>query len=307
MPFALEPQAALRAAAWVALLGVGLWVVAQRRDAAGRAFALWAAVWGGGVQLLLSVQAMATDAATQQLLYRSAYYAILFSTPAFLGVLVWAPSPGAQAPRLRALVLLAGVVAELAFALDHGAFLAERVEGARYVPTNAGAMQAGFPAAVWTGFLAGLVGLGLRAPRLDPAAQRSAAWLMAGLALFAADRFLRTAMLWVRDPATLGEPPEGWVFGLFMLALGAATLWMVARALPLPGARVVRLAALAGAAAGSTALFTFGLAGPAGIPVLVSALLGPAYGALLAKGVLLAPRPILAVAQRDRLALLSEA
>lgn len=289
MAFDLQAAPFLRALAWAALVALGLWVWAKRPDAAGRAFAYWAFVWGGGVQLTLAVQAMATDAPTQQLLYRVAYYAILASTPAFIALLLFAPRRAARATPVVGVLLGLTVLAALAFALDHGAFLAEAVTDGAYTPTNAGPMAFGFPVLVWSGFLAGMLWLAWRAPSW-PARERTAAtWLMAGLALFAADRCVRTFAMAVRDPATLGAPPEGWVYGLFMAAFGVAALLMVLRTRALPDGANVGLAALLGGALGATAMVTYGIGGGTTIPVVVSAMLGPLYGALMAEGVRCAP------------------
>lgn len=307
MAIELQLAPGLRLLAWLALLGIGLWTWARRPDAAGRAFAFWAVVWAWGVQGVLSLQAMATDAATQQWLYRVAYYSILFSSSAFLVVLVHAPRRVARARAWLTALLTPPLVAALAFAWAHGAFITESLGVGAYSAANTAPLQVGFPAAVWTGFLAAMLWLGWRAPSLEPRARGSATWMMAGLALFAADRFARTAALWVRDPATLGEAPEGWVYGLFMLGFGVAVLWMVLRARPIPEGANVTLAALAGAAVGFTAIATFGVAGGTTVPVLLSALLGPLYGALLAIGVLEAPADSVAYARRGRAAVLTEA
>lgn len=284
---ALELQAvpALRAVAWALLVALGLLVWARRPDAAGRAFAFWAFVWGGGIQLVLAAQEMATDLATQQVLYRAAYYAVLASSPAFLALLLYVPRRAPRATLLLAAALAAAVLGGLAFALDHGAFLAETYEGG-YAPANVGAMAFLFPAAVWSGFLAGMLWLGWRAPAMPPAARDAATWIMAGLALFAADRAARTAALGLRDPATLGAPPEGFVYAGFMAAFGLAAAWMAWRTRGLADGANVGFAALVGGAVGATAMVTYGWAGGATtFPVLMSALLAPAYGALVALGV----------------------
>jgi hypothetical protein len=304
----LQAAGALRLMAWGLLLALGAWGLAKRPDAAGRAFAFFAVVWAGGIQVVLVLQAAATDAATQQFLYRLAYYAILASTSAILAVVLYAPERLARANVLLAAVLALPVVLALSFASDHQAFLVERFDGGAYDQQNTAAMQVGFPVLVWSGFLLSMLWLGWRAPALPGPSRGSAGWLIAGLGLFAADRSARTATAWVRDPASLGPGLEGQVYGLFMLAFGAAALWMVLRARGLPGP--VRLAALGGAAVGATSIATFGqpaLGGGLAFGVLLSALLAPAYGYLLWRGVAAAPSESLAYGRQGRTAVMVEA
>ena len=305
MPFEFQAVPALRAAAWILLLALALRVLLRRPDAAGRAFAFWAFVWAGGIQLVLSLQVMATDAPTQQVLFRAAYYAILVGTPAFLLLLLYVPRRQSFAtPAAAGLLALAALLC-ITFAGSHGAFLAEAVVDGTYASANAGAMQFLFPVVVWGGFLAGMAWLAWRVPHLEGAARRSATWVMAGLALFAADRFARTAALWVRDPSTLGAPPEGQVYGLFMLAFGVAVVAMALRTRALPDGANVGLAALLGGAVGATAIATFD--GATTVPVLLSALLAPLYGALIAQGVREAPAEAEVPARAGRAAVLTEA
>lgn len=310
MAFQLDPVSALRTVAWGALLLVGLWVFARRPDAAGRAFALWAVVWAGGIQLVLSLQSMATDAATQALLYRAGYYAILLSSSSFLALLAYAPRRAPRANLLAALALAPGLLAAALFALDHRAFITETVQGGAYAAPNAGAMAWLYHVFIWSGFLVGMLWLGWRAPALPPRARHAASWLMAGLAVFAGDRFARTATWWVRDPRTMPGPPEGWVYGFFMLAFGVGVLWMVLRARALRGGANVGLAALLGLAVGATSIATLSV-GPGGpvttIGVVLSALLAPLYGLLMAQGVLDAPGEATVRARKERSAVLSEA
>ncbi|HEV8359606.1 MAG TPA: hypothetical protein VGR28_04025 [Candidatus Thermoplasmatota archaeon] len=310
MPFQFALVPGLRAIAWAAALLVGLWVLARRPDAAGRAFAFWALVWAGGVQLLLSLQALATDAATQQVLYRAANYAILFSSSAFLAVLLYAPRPQPRRRVALAALIALPALAALAFAWDHGAFLAETLDGG-YSATNAGAYALAFHPVLWTGFLVGMLWLGWRAPALEGSARASATWLMAGLALFAADRFTRTATWWVREPSTIGPPPDGPIYALYMVAFGVAVAWMALRARRIPDGANVGLAALVGGAVGATGIITYGLTDPqfAGTTagVLLSALLAPLYTLLLAGGALDAAGSDAVVhARRQRAAVLSE-
>lgn len=243
---------------------------------------------------MLSLQALAADAPTQQVLSRLAYYAILLSSSAFACALLFVPRQLRHA-RAAAIVLLAlGALSCLVFAANHGAFVAESVQDGSFVSANIGAMQALYPVVIWTGFLGGLLWLGWRAPGLATEDLPAARWLMAGLGLFAADRFARTAALWVRDPATLGSGLEGAAYGWFMLAFGVGVGWMLLRSRTLAGARTIAMASGIGAAVGATALVStslvsLGIQGAMMLPVLFSALLGPCYVALIAKGALAAP------------------
>jgi histidine kinase-like protein len=286
--FAFQLIPALRLAAWAALLAIGLWVWVRRPDAAGRAFAFWALVWAGGVQMVLSLLSLATDAATQQVLNRASNYAILLSSSAFVAILLYAPRPQPRLRWLLAPLLAIPIVGMVLLATNHGAFLTETVDVAGYSASNATLYGYAFHPILWTGFLGAMLWLGWRAPRWEGAARMSAVWLMGGLALFTADRFARTAAWYVRDPTTIGPGPDGPIYGLYMLAFGAAVAFMAWRARRVPNGAKVALAALAGAAIGATSIATFS---PTDLSagVLLSALVAPAYGVLLAKGVLAAP------------------
>lgn len=309
MPFQLTELGTLRLLAWLALLGLGVWTLARRPDAAGRAFAFWALVWAGGIQALLTLQSMATDAATQQLLYRADYYAILLASPSFLALLLYAPRRVARANLGLALLLAPALLLALWFATDKARFITETVQGGAYAAPNAGFMQVLYHVVLWSGFSVGMLWLGWKAPSLEPRARASATWLMAGLALFAADRLARTVTWWLRDPTTLPGGVEGAIYTVYTIPVYAVGIaWMVLRDQRVPGGANVGLAALLGLAVGATSLGTFGMAGlGTGIGVLLSALLAPLYGALLAQGVLEAPSDAVVPAKRDRAAVLSEA
>jgi hypothetical protein len=305
--FEVQLFPALRVAAWALALAIGLWVVTKRLDAPGRAFGFWVLVWAGGIQMVLGLQALATDIATQQLLGRLAYYGILFSSSAFACLVICMVTKSSTARDLALAVILGiGTGLGAAFALNHRAFVFETAASGAYASLNVGVMPILYPAVIWSGFLAGMLWLGWNARRAPPS---GTAWLMAGLALFAADRFARTAALWLRDPATLGPGLEGATYGWFMLAFGIAVAWMIVRAQGTPAWKPVAASSAAGAIVGATAFATFGTAGAAGasaVPVLLSALLGPAYVALAARGVL--ARDVVAVRARDaREAILADA
>jgi len=303
--------ATIRALAWALAVGIALWTVARRPDAAGRAFALWAIVWAGGVQLVLSLDGMASSAATAQLLYRVAYYPTLFTSAAFLALLCVVPTHVARSAALRASVLGFGLLVLAAFALDHGAFVTETVTDGAYAGNNAGLGSIVYHPLIWTGYVVGLLWLGWQAPAWPERLQRSASWLMAGLGLFAADRFARTLTEFLVAPATLPGGFEGAAYFASMMAFGPGVAWMVLRFRRQPLARRVTRACLAGAAIGATGIVTF-LTPPlfgvdlSAAPVLFSALLGPAYVYLASRGALEATTEDLVPARGARAAVLSE-
>jgi hypothetical protein len=307
--YAFDAAALLRLLAWILALAIGLATYVKRPDAAGRAFAFWTVVWAGGIQLVLTLQGAATDAGTQLVLYRAAYYATFCST-AFAAILLYAPARAPRATWAAFALLVAPALAALAFAGDHGAFLVEGVQQGNYIPANSPAMTLFYHVVLWTGFSLAMLALAWRAPALPDAQARAATWLMAGLALFAADRFARTWTWWLRDPATLPAGLEGQVYAFFIMgAFGVGISAMLLRARALPGADV-RIAALVGLVLGGASFLTYGVAALGGgstAGVVVSALLGPAYTWLLARGVLATPTDAVALAQGARAAVLAEA